>query len=170
MEACLRLPKDAERYVIVAGQPLELGAEPCMLFTFADLEDRHKAEVALQHSEERFAKSFRLSPVPTVIGTLPEHRFTEVNEAFAITMGYGPEEAIGRTADDLQLWADGEARRRFEADLAEKGRVSEFEARFRSRYRGEIDCLVSAETVTINDSRCILCVFQDITERKRTES
>ena len=45
MEACLRLPKDAERYVIVAGQPLRAGAEPCMLFTFADLEDRHRAEV-----------------------------------------------------------------------------------------------------------------------------
>jgi len=170
MEACLTLPTDSERHVIVAGQPLELGAEPCMLFTFADLEDRHKAEVALQHSEERFAKSFRLSPVPTVIGTLHDHRFTDVNDAFVKTMGYATEEVIGRTADDLQLWADSAERCRLEADLAEKGTVRGFEAKFHPKRGGEIDCLVSAETVTIGDRCYILCVFQDITERKRSES
>jgi len=95
MEACLRLPKDAERYVIVAGQPLEVGAEPCMLFTFADLEDRHKAEMALVQSEERFAKAFRLSPVPTIVGTRDDHRFLDVNDAFVKVMNYGMEEVIG---------------------------------------------------------------------------
>jgi PAS domain S-box-containing protein len=170
MEACLRLPKDAERYVIVAGQPIEIGDEPCMLFTFADLEDRHKAEVALAQSEERFAKSFRLSPVPTVIGTLRDHCFLDVNDAFVKAMGYGTEEMIGRTADDLALWADAGLRRRFEADLARSGSVRGFEAKFHPKGGGEIDCLVSAETVSINDQPCILCAFQDITDRKRSES
>src|SRR5918997_4117312 len=96
MEACLRLPKDAERYVIVAGQPIEVGAEPCMLFTFADLEDRHKAEIALQQSEERFAKSFRLSPVPSIVATADDHRFVDANDAFVKTMGYETEDVVGR--------------------------------------------------------------------------
>ena len=170
MEACLRLPKDAERHVIVAGQPLELGAEPCMLFTFADLEDRHKAEVSMKQSEERFAKSFRLSPVPTIIGTTDEHRFVDINDAFVKAMGYGTEEIIGRTADDLQLWADAQIRRQFEADLAKSGSVRGFEAKFHPKGGAQIDCLVSAETVTINDRPCILCAFQDITERKRSEA
>ena len=43
--------------MVVAGQPIEVGDEPCMLFTFADLEPRRKAETALRHSEERFAKA-----------------------------------------------------------------------------------------------------------------
>jgi PAS domain S-box-containing protein len=169
MEARLRLPKDAERYVIVAGQPLELGSEPCMLFTFADLEDRHKAEVALQQSEERFAKSFRLSPVPIIVATADEHRFVDANDAFVTAMGYGTDEIIGRTAEDLRLWADAQVRRRFEASLAGSGSVRGFEAKFHPKSGGEIDCLVSAETVTINNERSILCAFQDITERKRTE-
>lgn len=169
MEACLRLPKDAERYVIVAGQPLEIGSEPCMLFTFADLEDRRKAEVALQQSEERFAKSFRLSPIPTTIGTVGDHRFVDVNDAFVKAMGHRVEEVVGRTADDLQLWAESALRRRFEAELAETGSVRGFEAKFHAKGGGETDCLVSAETVTINDQPCILCAFQDITERKRSE-
>ena len=151
MEACLRLPKDAERYVIVAGQPLELGAEPCMLFTFADLEDRHKAEIALVQSEERFAKSFRLSPVPTVIGTterppLPR-RQRRLREGDGLRHGRGDRPHRGRPA------AVGRraVRRRFEADLAKSGSVRGFEAKFHPKGGGEIDCLVSAETVTIND-------------------
>ena len=170
MEACLRLPKDAERYVIVAGQPLEVGADRCMLFTFADLEDRRKAEIALQQSEERFAKSFRLSPIPTTISTIGEHRFVDVNDAFVKVMGYGAEQVIGRTSEDLRLWADAQERRRFETDLAEFGSVRGFDAKFCGKAGCEIDCLVSAEMVTINDQPCTLCVFQDITERKRSES
>lgn len=32
-----------------------------------------------------------------------------------------------------------------------------------------LDTLISAEPVTINDDACVLCVFEDITDRKRTE-
>ena len=62
MEACLSLPKDAERYVIVAGQPLELGRALHALHVCRSGRSP-QGELALQHSEERFAKSFRLSPV-----------------------------------------------------------------------------------------------------------
>ena len=81
-----------------------------------------------------------------------------------------PKKIIGRTADDLQLWADAKIRRQFEADLAKSGSVRGFEAKFHHKGGAQIDCLVSAETVTINDRPCILCAFQDITERKRSEA
>jgi PAS domain S-box-containing protein len=170
MEACLRFPKDAEHYVIVAGQPLEVGSEPCMLFTFADLEDRHKAEAALARSEERFAKAFRLSPIPTMVGTIEGHRIVDVNDAFVKSMGFGVEEVVGRNADDLQLWADPQVRRQFETAFAEHGSIRAFDAKFRLKNGNEVDCLVSAEMVTINDQACILSAFQDITERKRSET
>lgn len=170
MEACLRFPKDREHYVIVAGQPLEVGSEPCMLFTFADLEDRRKAEAALARSEERFAKAFRLSPVPTMVGTIDGHRFVDVNDAFVRTMGYRIEEVVGRSADDLRLWANAQCREQFEAVFSETGSIRSFEAKFHAKDQVEIDCIVSAEMVTINDQDCVLCAFQDITERKRTEA
>ncbi len=52
-EATLGLPGGGSKFVIVAGQPIELGEENCMLFTFMDLEPRKKAEEALRQSEER---------------------------------------------------------------------------------------------------------------------
>ena len=121
MEACLTVPSDpGGRQVVVAGQPIEVGDEPCMLFTFADLEPRRKAETALRHSEERFAKAFRLAPVPTTIATADDQRLIEVNDAFSKVLGYEAQDVVGRPAHDLRLWADDAERQRFETELRRK--------------------------------------------------
>ena len=70
MEACIRVPDGSNKSVIVAGQPIEIGDEACMLFTFIDLEPRKKVEDALRQSEERFATAFKLAPVPMAVSTL----------------------------------------------------------------------------------------------------
>src|SRR5215207_9494513 len=132
MEACLTVPSDpGGRQVIVAGQPIEVGEEPCMLFTFADLEPRRKAETALRQSEERFAKAFCLAPVPTTISTADHHRLIEINEAFSRVLGYRAQDVVGYPADDIGLWVDDEERRRFEAELTKTGSVRDFEAHLR---------------------------------------
>ena len=106
MEACLRLPDGGTRFVIVAGQPIDMGDEPCMLFTFADLELRKKAETALRHSEERFATAFRLTPVPTLLCRADGLAVIGVNEAFTRTFGSCGGRVIGPNADAIGLWAD----------------------------------------------------------------
>jgi PAS domain S-box-containing protein len=170
MEACLTVPSDpGGRQVVVAGQPIEVGDVRCMLFTFADLEPRRKAETALRHSEERFAKAFRLAPVPTAISTADDHRFVEVNDSFMRILGYQPQDVVGRQAHELGLWLDDGERRRFETELAKTGAVRDFEARFQVKDGGDIDCLLSAEAIMLSDRACILCSFQDITKRRRSE-
>lgn len=171
MEACLRVPVDAEKHVIVAGHPIEMpGGIPCMLFTFADLEDRTKAEAALRQSEERFAKAFQLAPVPTALVQLEGFRLIAVNDAFAATFGCRVEDAERFRPTAAGLWAEADAERRFARIVAETGRVRGFEARFRSSRSEVLDCLVSAERVTIAAEDCTLCSFQDISARKRSES
>ena len=64
MEACIRVPDGSNKSVIVAGQPIEIGDEACMLFTFIDLEPRKKVEDALRQSEERFATAFNWRRCP----------------------------------------------------------------------------------------------------------
>lgn len=170
MEACLTVPSDpGGRQVIVAGQPIEVGEEPCMLFTFADLEPRRKAETALRQSEERFAKAFCLAPVPTTISTADDHRLIEINEAFSRVLGYRAQDVVGLCADDIGLWVDDKERCRFEAELAKTGSIRDFEAYMRVKGGGDIDCLLSADTITLSDRRCVLCSFQDITARRRSE-
>ena len=163
-EACLCVPADSEKYVIVAGHPIEMpGGEPCMLFTFADLEDRHKAEAELRLSEERFAKAFELSPIPTALLSSDADVPTSVNDAYAATFG------DGRDAVSVP-WSEDAERTRFKRELQRYGRVRAFEGRLRSLSGDVLDCLVSAEKVTVNGGAALLCAVQDISSRKRTET
>ena len=140
-----------------------------MIFTFADLEERRRAETALRQSEERFAKSFRLAPVPMKLSTLDGHRILNVNHAFLQITGWTYEEVVGRRPADLELWESAVMRRDIERRLAETGAFRSHELKLKARDGHLIDCLASAETVTINGQLCILSVFQDISDRKRTE-
>jgi PAS domain S-box-containing protein len=84
-----------------------------MLFTFADLDPRRKAEMALRQSEERFAKSFRLSPVPATICMLDGLKVIEANEAYTKITGYAEQEIVGRSSAELGVWPDRATRERF---------------------------------------------------------
>ena len=170
MEAYLNQADSGTKLVVVAGQPIEVGDEPCMLFTFMDLEPRRKAEDALRQSEERFVTSFRLVPVPTTLSTLDGFRFLEVNAAFTTASGYVAEEVIGHSPAEIRLWGDAASRERLEKMVLKGGCVRNLEIRMQTKAGGLLDCLVSAETVTIHDQRCVLSVMQDITARKRSEA
>jgi PAS domain S-box-containing protein len=169
MEACLDLPDGGRRFVIVAGQPIEMGDEPCMLFTFADLELRRKAETALRQSEERFAKAFRLTPVPTVLARGDNFQITSVNEAFGRAFGLTEDRVVGRSLSEAGLWVSNSQREAFEAALDRSGYVLGIEVCLKHENGANLDCMLSAERVSINDAEFVLFVLQDITERKHTE-
>ncbi|RAS33211.1 PAS domain S-box-containing protein [Paraburkholderia bryophila] len=168
MEALLRLPEGGTKFVVVAGQPIDIGEEACMLFTFMDLEPRKRAESALRQSEERFEKSFRMTPVSTVLFVADDYTTLDINDAFTVTTGFGSEELLGKPLDQSPLWTD-DACARISAALVESGSVRNVEFLVKS-HRGEtLNCLVSAEAVSIHGKDCVLMTLLDITERKRSE-
>jgi PAS domain S-box-containing protein len=95
-------------------------------------------------------------------------RILDVNDAFTEATGYASEEVVGHDAAELNLLVNT-ARRQMEQVLEKANSVRNFEIQMRTKDGVLIDCLVSAETATIHGQRCILSVFQDITERKRSE-
>ncbi|MCF4994705.1 PAS domain S-box protein [Pseudomonas syringae] len=169
MTAELRLSDGRSKQVIVAGQPLPLNDEDCMLFSFVDMEPRHKAEVALRQSEERFAKAFRLTPVPILVCSADEQRVIDVNQAFLDTLAYASDEVIGHTMTQLGFIADDASRKALLAALEKSGRVDRVDVQIRRKDAGLLDCAVSGDTVNIDEGGCYLLVLMDITERKRTE-
>jgi PAS domain S-box-containing protein len=171
MEAWPRMPDGKPHLVLVAGQPIEVGDDACMLLTFADLEPRRQAEAAHSQSERLFEKAFRMAPVPMAVTDLEDwFRFILVNEAFAETMGHTEAETAGRTAAELGLWDDPAVAGDLERRLRESGTVRDVELCLQGRRGGPMDCLLSAEAVMIDKRPCALWAMQDVTQRRRTEA
>lgn len=169
-ESTLALPDGNSKNVVVAGQPIEIADEPAMLFTFMDLEPRRAVEAALRQSEERFSRSFRLSPAPTLILTQDDYAAVDVNDSFSEVFGYIADDMIGQNAVDSGLLGDAAFRDRLETALAEGRTVRAWELRARTADSQIIDCLLSAERMIVDNRPCVLIVLQDISERKRTEA
>ena len=170
MEACLRIASGDQKTVILAGQPIEIGDEACMLFTFADLHPRKQAEDALKQSEQRFAVAFRMAPVPMGIIALDGWRLLDVNDAFTTATGWRREEVIGRTGPDLGLWGAGAVREELERQVKQTGHLRSVDVQIQTKDGHASDYLLSAETVSIHGEQCVLTVMLDITERKQTEA
>lgn len=170
MEGCLTLPGGLERTVLLGGQPIEMGEEGCMLFTFADLHPRQQAQHALKHSEERFAKAFHMAPGPMAILALDGLRILDVNSAFTAATTWRREEVVGRAEAELELLGSGTAREHIERTLRETGHLRGVDVELRAKNGAVGSFLLSAETVEIQGSPCVLTVMLDITERKQTET
>ena len=170
MEASLRIASGDQKTVIMAGQPIEIGDEACMLFTFADLHPRKQAEDALKQSEQRFAVAFRMAPGPMAIIALDGLRLLDVNDAFTAAIGWRREEVIGRTEPDIGLWGTGVLREELERQVKQTGHLRSVDVQIETKDGRTCDYLLSAETVTIHGEHCVLTVMLDITERKQTEA
>jgi PAS domain S-box-containing protein len=169
-ESTVRMASGDLKSVIMAGQPIDMGDEPCMLLTFVDIDAKRKVENALRVSEELFSKAFRLAPVPMMVVTHGETRILDANDAFYETCGRLEDAVLGHTVRELELWRQTGQLRVFEQELARSGSVRNLEASIRGKDDETLDCSVSAEIVMINQQNCSLIVLQDITERKRTET
>lgn len=169
VEAELPLPDGSTRLVILAGQPIEVADQPCMLFTFADLEPRRLAEVSLRASEHRSSTMFRLAPVAMAVTSAQDSRIVEVNEAFVRMTGHAATKLVGSSLDDAQLWSDAAQRRAMEEEIARRGGVRTCDARVLTKAGEPVDCLVSAEAIDVRGERCVLWLYQDVTARRHSE-
>jgi len=169
MQADLSLPDGGRKLVIVAGQPIELDEQPCMLFSFADLEPRRQAENQLRASEERFVKTFRLAPVGMIITTQDDHCLCDVNDAFCQLTDHSADEVTGQALATIKLWEPASFLKEAGSVLAERSGFRGRDVRVRTRDGGFVDCLVSAEAIPLGDAMCVLWVIQDIHERRHSE-
>ena len=157
------------KWILESVTSIQYDGKRAVLGYFMDNTDREHANEALGLSEEKFHKAFRSSPDWIVISTLEDGFYIDVNEAFLETTGYRREEVIGRTSNELGIWADPEKRRKMVNVLHEEKKVRNLEAQFRMKS-GEIRFVLwSAEVIDYGDEKCLIAVTRDITSRKREE-
>ena len=81
---------------LMSARIMQIKDDQVILSITRDVTDRVRAEAALRESESRFRANFQHAPVGmAVIDT--ERRFLEVNRQICNSLGYRPEEMIGRS-------------------------------------------------------------------------
>jgi two-component system cell cycle sensor histidine kinase/response regulator CckA len=158
-------PDGSERVVQVLGGGVEhdaAGLPVRISGVVLDITERRKAE-------ERFYKAFHANPEPITIATISEGRYIDVNEGFLRITGYQREEVVGHTSLELNFWEQPEHRARFLEMLNKHGSIRDFEIIFRTKSGKLRTALDSAEALEIAGQKCVLAIFNDITERKALE-
>jgi PAS domain S-box-containing protein len=130
---------------------------------------RLKNEVSLRELEERFTIAFRMSPVSVTISSVSDNKFIDVNNTFLYDMEYTREEVIGRTARELNIWADEREREWIINEISEKGKIFGKVFSYKTRTGKTLYGLSSMSVVNVNGEPCNLSTVVNITERRKSE-
>ncbi|HOF04263.1 MAG TPA: PAS domain S-box protein [Syntrophales bacterium] len=166
------LTADGDRIGVEASvSSLDIAGEATVCGVIRDLTEHRSLEASLRGMEERFQKTFRASPAPAIISTVAEGRYIAVNDRWCEMMGYRREELLGKTAAELNIWADMEERAALMAKYLDRGSLRDEKVHLRTK-NGEIrEVLCSTEIIGQEDAPAvILSQFWDITETVRREA
>ncbi len=155
--------RDYEARLVVSGK-----AE--VLAIVRDITEKKQSETTLKHLAEKFSKAFRCSPDPITISTLAEGRYIDVNNSFVRLAGYEHDEAVGKTAFELNIWVNPSDRIQLLRELKSTGAVSNLEFEFRCKSGEVIIAQLSAEIIDLEGVKCILAINKNITKSKQAES
>ncbi|MCB1126822.1 MAG: PAS domain S-box protein, partial [Verrucomicrobiae bacterium] len=134
-----------------------------------DISGRKTMEQALRRSEQKFATLFRSSPEAFFLTSVPEGRITEVNDSASRLTGYARDALLGSRATDLGLWVNPAQRDHYTAILRQAGRVVDYEGVMRNARGEERICVVSGETVELEEGPHLLTIVHDVTDARRAE-
>ena len=132
------------------------------------MEDLQEKSRAAEVSEAKFAAAFEHSPLVATISRLDTGAILDVNNAFIRTTGYERYEAIGKTSLELKFFAPA-SRDEFRRRLVEDGYVVGMETHSTMKNGKDLDVQVYAQLFAIENTRYILTLVEDITQRKRAE-
>ena len=162
--------KKGERFWVEVKAALinQNGEKKFILVNWVDITERKQMEITLRESEEKFSLAFNTSPNVMSITAL-DGTFIEVNNSFLRNTGLSREEVIGRTSQELGIWAHPDDRGKLTTVIGDKGCFTNEEFQFRNK-NGEIQTvLFSAEKISIGGKPRLITVSSDISERKRME-
>jgi PAS domain S-box-containing protein len=134
-----------------------------------DITKRKVMEEALQETQERFRLAFITNPDSININRLTDGLYIEINEGFTQISGYTPEDIIGKTSIEKNIWNDPADREKMVKELLANGRVKNFEAKFRMKNGKVLTGLMSCSIIKLRGISYVLSITRDIDQIKRFE-
>jgi PAS domain S-box-containing protein len=124
---------------------------------------------AEKEAEQRFERLFRNNPTPMALSTLPDYRFSDMNDAFLKALGYSKAGIVGKTPFELELFPQDEGQPEVIDRLWTESRFADLELRIRRKDGAILYGLFTGDIIGSTGQRYALMVMSDITERKRIE-
>ncbi|WP_375738016.1 EAL domain-containing protein [Pseudomonas boanensis] len=169
-EACFNRQDGQQLTCVIASRFIRVERQLCITTTFRDVTTRLQAEAALKASQEKFAKAFHSSPDAITITERDTGRYIEVNDGFCRLTGYRADEVIGRTAYEMNIWADPAERQQMLDMLRRDGRVHHLEMLGQHRDGNCKTVEVSVEQIELNNVPCLLLTARDISALKDAQA
>jgi len=126
---------------------------------------RHEIDKARDH----FEIIFNTTPDAIIITDLIDGKIISVNRQFFNITGYHPDQVLGRTTRELNLWKNIEERKDFISMMQMQGKCTNYEADFRRSDQTIIPSLISSQLMNINEVPHIISIIRDISELKLRE-
>ncbi|MNF35414.1 Phytochrome-like protein cph2 [compost metagenome] len=155
---------------VVSSRFIRVERQLCITTTFRDITARQQAEAALKASQEKFAKAFHSSPDAITITERDTGRYIEVNDGFCRLTGYRPEDVLGRTAGEMNIWARPAERDQLIELIARNGRVHHLEMLGQHRDGSQKVVEVSVEQIELDGTPCLLLTARDISALKDAQA
>jgi PAS domain S-box-containing protein len=149
---------------------VNLNGRDCLLENFVDISARREAEEALRIEKSYMDRLFESAPEGIFMGDV-QHRSLRINPEFTKLFGYSPEEALGKTIDELVAPAHlmQEATGMTEA-VDKAGHPISLESKRKRKDGALIDVSILAAPITLDDKTIAnYGIYRDITARKRAE-
>jgi PAS domain S-box-containing protein len=107
-------------------------------------------------------KAFHSSPILMAISNLETGVYEDVNEAFLQSLNYSRDEIIGKTSQEIQLFADIIQSDKFIRILKKFKRVQDVEVTLRTKEGEEKFFLFSADTIILDNTSFLLTYYHPI--------
>jgi PAS domain S-box-containing protein len=124
---------------------------------------------AVRAGEERFRRTFQVSPVAIAIASLEEGRLLDANAAFWKLTGFTPDLALGKTTVELGSWSSDHERPEFVKRLKQEKSLHDPAYKIKSQSGETRTALAFYELIDLANQPAVLAMFYDITEQKNAQ-
>lgn len=128
------------------------------------------SEAHLISSESKFTHLFENSPVPLALLSFNDKRILAINHYLLQQWGYSANQVLGKSLDELGIWANQEDAQTHEQKLQEVGVVKQFEVSLLDRQGHPSICQISSKSFTSNTEQLLIFSPIDISRLREVES
>jgi PAS domain S-box-containing protein len=131
--------------------------------------EHEEADRIVGESERTLRRMFDANTDSIVLTDMETQRIVDVNESCILATGYSREEVLGKTSDELAVWADPAIKAEHRRRLREHHQSQNMEVNFRLKDGSIKPHLLSSVIVTVRGRPSVMTLARDVTDLRKSQ-